>query len=35
VQKYLNRERDLYYDMCKKYDVHQTKFCCKRKDETQ
>jgi len=35
LQKYRNRERELYHDVCKKYDVHPTKFYYKRKNESQ
>ena len=30
LQKYKNRERDLYFEVCRKNDVHQAKFYCKR-----
>jgi len=33
LQKYRNRERELYFEVCKKYDVHPAKFYYKRLKE--
>jgi len=34
LKKYLNRERELYIDVCKKYGVHPAKFHARFEDET-